>query len=151
MPALCYESKDGRFLSDRAGYRQRCRHSRVVGSYFFESRVGTEGPVSDMVWGIDYLVADLSRHITLVPGDVVLTGTPWYSRPMAIGDVVEVDIEGVGRLSNTIVEGPAPSQSIGHQAVTDKIGACRGAREGLSTNETRTPRGQAGGLLRCTR
>lgn len=54
---------------------------------FINGEVVQEGPVSEMVWGIDYLLADLSRHITLVPGDVVLTGTPWHSRPMAIGDV----------------------------------------------------------------
>ena len=74
-----------------------------------------EGPVSEMVWGIDYLLADLSRHLTLDPGDVVLTGTPWYSRPMAIGDVVEVEIDGLGRLANTVVEGPAPAHAVGHQ------------------------------------
>tara|TARA_B100001123_G_C15125277_1_gene953084 strand:+ start:173 stop:1111 length:939 start_codon:yes stop_codon:yes gene_type:complete len=80
-----------------------------------------EGPVSDMVWGIDYLLADLSRHITLVPGDIVLTGTPWYSRPMEHGDVVEVDVEGLGRLTNTVVSVPAPHHVLGHQAVTTKL------------------------------
>ena len=79
------------------------------------------GPVSDMVWGIDYLLADLSRHITLVPGDVVLTGTPWYSRPMANGDVIEVEIDGLGRLTNQVVEGPAPDESIGHQPANSKL------------------------------
>ena len=79
-----------------------------------------EGPASEMVWGIDYLLADLCRHISLVPGDVVLTGTPWHSRPMAIGDVVEVEIDGLGRLANTVVEGPAPGHAIGHQPTGDK-------------------------------
>lgn len=70
-----------------------------------------EAPVREMVWGIDYLLADLSRHMTLVPGDVVLTGTPWNSRPMAPGDVVEVEADGLGRLANTVVEGPAPGRA----------------------------------------
>jgi 5-oxopent-3-ene-1,2,5-tricarboxylate decarboxylase / 2-hydroxyhepta-2,4-diene-1,7-dioate isomerase len=74
-----------------------------------------EGDVSEMVWGIDYLLADLSRHLTLEPGDIVLTGTPWRSRPLADGDVVEVEVTGVGRLSNTVVRGPAPSVAVGHQ------------------------------------
>ena len=88
---------------------------------YLNDAVVQEGPVGDMVWGIDYMLSDLSRHITLTPGDVVLTGTPWYSRPMAIGDVVEVEIEGLGRLTNTVVEGPAPETSVGHQPVTTKL------------------------------
>ena len=87
---------------------------------WLNGEVVQDGPVSEMVWGIDYLLADLSRHITLVPGDVVLTGTPWYSRPMAIGDVVEVEIDGLGRLVNTVVEGPAPGHAIGHQPTGGK-------------------------------
>ncbi len=74
-----------------------------------------EGPVSEMLFGIDYLLADLCRHITLVPGDVVLTGTPEGSRPMKLGDVVEVEVTGVGPLRNTVASCPAPSHAIGHQ------------------------------------
>ena len=79
------------------------------------------GPFSEMVWGIDYLLADLCRHITLLPGDVVLTGTPWYSRPMTVGDIVEVEVDGIGKLSNTVVEAPAPSHELGHQPATSKL------------------------------
>ena len=43
---------------------------------YLNGEVVQDAPVSEMVWGIDYLLADLSRHITLLPGDVVLTGTP---------------------------------------------------------------------------
>ena len=57
-----------------------------------------DGPVSDMTFSIAYLFADLSRHITFLPGDVVLTGTPANSRPMKPGDVVEVEVTGIGRL-----------------------------------------------------
>src|SRR5215211_6070827 len=42
--------------------------------------------------------------LPLEPGDVILTGTPANSRPMESGDVVEVEIEGIGRLSNTVEE-----------------------------------------------
>ena len=88
---------------------------------FLNGEVVQEGPVSEMVWGIDYLLADLSRHITLVPGDVVLTGTPWHSRPMSPGDVVEVEIDGLGRLTNTVEEGPAPAHALGYQPAGDKL------------------------------
>jgi 5-oxopent-3-ene-1,2,5-tricarboxylate decarboxylase/2-hydroxyhepta-2,4-diene-1,7-dioate isomerase len=88
-----------------------------------------EGPVSEMVFGIDYQLADLARHITLVPGDVVLTGTPANSRPMKPGDVVEVEVTGLGRLSNTVAEFPAPRTTVGHQA-TDSDGVRRVALGG---------------------
>ncbi len=74
-----------------------------------------EGPVSEMTFGIDYLVADLCRHITLVPGDVVLTGTPANSRPLALGDRVEVEIDGLGRLANHVAEIAAPAAKVGHE------------------------------------
>lgn len=55
-----------------------------------------------------YLVADIARTITLYPGDVLLSGTPANSRPVRPGDVVEVEVEGLGRLTNHIVNGPVP-------------------------------------------
>ena len=84
-------------------------------------KVVQEGKVSEMTFGIDYILADLCRHITLLPGDVILTGTPANSRPMQPGDVVEVEITGLGRLTNTVVEIPAPAHAVGHQP-TDSQG-----------------------------
>jgi 5-oxopent-3-ene-1,2,5-tricarboxylate decarboxylase/2-hydroxyhepta-2,4-diene-1,7-dioate isomerase len=52
-----------------------------------------------------YLVADLARTITLLPGDVILSGTPAGSRPVVPGDVVSVEVDGLGQLTNVIVEG----------------------------------------------
>jgi len=74
-----------------------------------------EGTVAEMIFGIDYLIADLARHITLMPGDVILTGTPANSRPMEVGDLVEVEVTGLGRLSNRVVAAPAPLALVGHQ------------------------------------
>jgi 5-oxopent-3-ene-1,2,5-tricarboxylate decarboxylase/2-hydroxyhepta-2,4-diene-1,7-dioate isomerase len=79
-----------------------------------------EGAVSEMVWGIDELLADLTRHITLRPGDIVLTGTPWHSRPVFPGDIVDVEVDGIGRLSNTVVEAPAPLEGRGYRATITK-------------------------------
>jgi len=67
-----------------------------------------DGSTSEMTWDMPYLVADIARTITLCPGDVLLSGTPANSRPGEPGDVVEVEVEGLGRLSNTIVSGPIP-------------------------------------------
>jgi 5-oxopent-3-ene-1,2,5-tricarboxylate decarboxylase / 2-hydroxyhepta-2,4-diene-1,7-dioate isomerase len=63
-----------------------------------------EATAGDLLFPVAYQLADLSRTITLEPGDVVLTGTPANSRPMRPGDVVEVEITGLGRLTNEIVE-----------------------------------------------
>jgi 5-oxopent-3-ene-1,2,5-tricarboxylate decarboxylase/2-hydroxyhepta-2,4-diene-1,7-dioate isomerase len=67
-----------------------------------------DGNTAEMTWDMHYLVADIARNITLEPGDVLLSGTPANSRPVQPGDVVEVEVEGLGRLSNTVVEGPEP-------------------------------------------
>jgi 5-oxopent-3-ene-1,2,5-tricarboxylate decarboxylase/2-hydroxyhepta-2,4-diene-1,7-dioate isomerase len=80
-----------------------------------------EGAVEEMVWGIDYLFADITRHITLRPGDVVLTGTPWHSRPIFPGDLVEVEVDGIGRLSNVVVDAPAPEGECGFPPTVTKV------------------------------
>ena len=64
-----------------------------------------DGNTDEMIWDMHYLVADIARTITLVPGDVILSGTPANSRPVQPGDVVEVEVEGLGCLTNRIVEG----------------------------------------------
>ena len=63
-----------------------------------------EATADDLLFGVAYQLADLNRLITLEPGDVVLTGTPANSRPMEPGDVVAVEIDGLGRLENTVVD-----------------------------------------------
>ena len=70
--------------------------------------VRQDGNTSEMKWDMHYLVADIARTITLQPGDVLLSGTPAISRTVYPGDVVEVEVEGLGTLRNHIVEGPAP-------------------------------------------
>lgn len=66
---------------------------------------------AEMEWDMHYLVADIARTITLLPGDVILSGTPAGSRPVEPGDVVTVEVEGLGALTNTIVEGEVPVRS----------------------------------------
>ncbi len=73
--------------------------------------VRQDGNTDEMEWDMHYLVADLARTITLVPGDLVLSGTPANSRPVVPGDVVTVEVEGLGALTNTIVSGPAEVRS----------------------------------------
>ena len=68
--------------------------------------VKQEDNTDNMEWDMHYLVADIARTITLVPGDMLFSGTPANSRPVEPGDVVEVEVEGLGKLTNHIVEGP---------------------------------------------
>lgn len=70
--------------------------------------VRQDGSTAEMTWDMHYLIADLARTITLMPGDLVFSGTPAFSRPVQPGDVVTVDVEGLGALTNTVVAGPIP-------------------------------------------
>jgi len=67
-----------------------------------------DGSTDEMRWDMHYLVADIARTITLSPGDVLLSGTPANSRPVQPGDVVDVEVDGLGRLTSHIVAGPEP-------------------------------------------
>jgi 2-keto-4-pentenoate hydratase/2-oxohepta-3-ene-1,7-dioic acid hydratase in catechol pathway len=62
------------------------------------------GKSSEMVFSIPSLLAYISRIMTLEPGDLVATGTPSGVGPLAPGDVVEVEIPGVSRVSNPVQE-----------------------------------------------
>ena len=80
-------------------------HGKRLRTYV-NGAVVQDGSTDEMTWDMHYLVADIARTITLVPGDVLLSGTPANSRPVQPGDVVEVEVEGLGRLSNRVVAGP---------------------------------------------
>jgi 5-oxopent-3-ene-1,2,5-tricarboxylate decarboxylase/2-hydroxyhepta-2,4-diene-1,7-dioate isomerase len=81
------------------------RNGRVVQ----EAHIGEE-----MVWGPDYMIADIARYITLLPGDIVLTGTPCHSRSLEPGDTIEVEITNIGRLAGHVATSPAPRSDVGH-------------------------------------
>jgi 2-keto-4-pentenoate hydratase/2-oxohepta-3-ene-1,7-dioic acid hydratase in catechol pathway len=70
-----------------------------------------EASTAEMVFGVREILSYCSRTFTLEPGDVILTGTPWGCgdfmdppRSLGDGDLVEAEIEGIGRLSNTVRE-----------------------------------------------
>ena len=92
------------------GVHQQTLRTYVDGLVVQEAHIGDE-----TIWGPHYVMADIARHITLVPGDVILSGTPAVSRAVYPGDVVTVEVEGLGALTNHIVDGPVP--------VSDEVGA----------------------------
>ncbi|BBA96344.1 putative 4-hydroxyphenylacetate isomerase/decarboxylase [Actinacidiphila reveromycinica] len=75
-----------------------------------------DATTADLLFPLEQIVADLSQHLTLEPGDVILTGTPAGSRVLAPGDVVEVEVDAPqaaaapssGRLRTTVVQGDVP-------------------------------------------
>jgi 5-oxopent-3-ene-1,2,5-tricarboxylate decarboxylase/2-hydroxyhepta-2,4-diene-1,7-dioate isomerase len=75
-------------------------------------RLVQDDTTASMLFGLDQIVADLSQHLTLETGDVILTGTPAGSTALHPGDVVEVQVDGPvassGRLKTTVVQGERP-------------------------------------------
>ncbi len=86
--------------------------TEVNGLVVQQAHIGEE-----TLWGPHYVIADIARHITLLPGDVILMGTPCHSRSVDPGDVVACEITGLGRIEGTVVGAPAPRAAalgVGH-------------------------------------
>jgi 5-oxopent-3-ene-1,2,5-tricarboxylate decarboxylase / 2-hydroxyhepta-2,4-diene-1,7-dioate isomerase len=90
-------------------------HGKRIRTYV-NGQLAQDGSTDEMQWDMHYLVADIARTITLYPGDVLLSGTPAHSRPVEPGDLVVVEVDGLGRLASRIVTGPLPvSGALGAQ------------------------------------
>jgi 5-oxopent-3-ene-1,2,5-tricarboxylate decarboxylase/2-hydroxyhepta-2,4-diene-1,7-dioate isomerase len=70
---------------------------------------------SDLMFSFAYQLADVSRLVTLEAGDVLLTGTPANSRPVEPGDIVAVEVDGIGRLENTVEQSDDELEQVGEQ------------------------------------
>ena len=70
---------------------------------FLNGEVKQDGRTSDMIFDVPTLIAHVTSVMTLLPGDVILTGTPEGVGPMNPGDEVEVSIQGIGNLTNKVV------------------------------------------------
>src|SRR6476469_6692455 len=68
-----------------------------------DGEVVQDGTTADMVHGVAALVSYASKAFTLLPGDVILTGTPAGVGPIESGQRVEVEIEGIGTLANPVI------------------------------------------------
>jgi 2-keto-4-pentenoate hydratase/2-oxohepta-3-ene-1,7-dioic acid hydratase in catechol pathway len=60
----------------------------------------------DLIYNVDEIVSYVSHYITLLPGDIIFTGTPGSTKEMKIGDTVEIEIEGIGILRNRVAAAP---------------------------------------------
>lgn len=104
------QKKDGQFTRGK-GFDTFCPLGpEVVDLDVSDIRVTTrvngvtkqDGRTSQMMFSCGFLVEYISAIMTLVPGDVILTGTPSGVGPLQAGDVVEVEIEGIGVLRNDV-------------------------------------------------
>jgi 2-keto-4-pentenoate hydratase/2-oxohepta-3-ene-1,7-dioic acid hydratase in catechol pathway len=69
---------------------------------FLNGELKQSSSTANLIFKVNYLIAFISQVMTLLPEDVVLTGTPAGIGPMRIGDEVRVEIEGIGALVNKI-------------------------------------------------
>jgi 2-keto-4-pentenoate hydratase/2-oxohepta-3-ene-1,7-dioic acid hydratase in catechol pathway len=63
-----------------------------------------DGTTADFLFPLDMLIRYIAAVMTLEPGDVIATGTPAGVGPLAAGETVEITVEGVGALSNPVVD-----------------------------------------------
>jgi 2-keto-4-pentenoate hydratase/2-oxohepta-3-ene-1,7-dioic acid hydratase in catechol pathway len=71
---------------------------------YLNGDVKQDGRTSDLIFDVPTLIAYVTSVMTLLPGDVILTGTPEGVGPMNAGDEVEVSIQGIGNLTNRVVK-----------------------------------------------
>ena len=65
--------------------------------------VVSDFPTNNMLFGVEHYISVMTQHLTLIPGDMIWMGTDGATQNMKPGDVCEIDIEGIGVLSNPIV------------------------------------------------
>ncbi len=88
----------GPFIVNGLDYGDLMVQTRVNGE------VRQSASTADLIFNIPTIVSYVSRYVTLFPGDLIFTGTPGTTQAMEPGDVVEVEIEGVGVLTNQVVQ-----------------------------------------------
>jgi len=89
----------GPWIETDADYRDLALICRVNGREVQSQRT------RDLLFGVDKIVSFISHYVTLLPGDVIFTGTPGSASPLVAGDTVEVEVEGAGVLRNTVISG----------------------------------------------
>jgi 2-keto-4-pentenoate hydratase/2-oxohepta-3-ene-1,7-dioic acid hydratase in catechol pathway len=108
------QKKDGQWTRGK-GFDTFCPVGPVVSTdpdpwagVAVEARVNGEvrqhGNTRDFVFPLEYVIQYISRVMTLYPGDLIATGTPSGVGPLKTGDLVEVTVEGVGTLTNVVVD-----------------------------------------------
>lgn len=87
-------------LDPAAGVHLRCKVNGALRQ---------SASTAQMTYDIPFLIEYLSAFATLVPGDLVLTGSPGGTEPLHAGDHIEIEIEGLGTLTHGVVDSPVPT------------------------------------------
>jgi 2-keto-4-pentenoate hydratase/2-oxohepta-3-ene-1,7-dioic acid hydratase in catechol pathway len=66
--------------------------------------VKQDGNTRDLIFALDVVIRHIAQAMTLFPGDLIPSGTPAGVGPLVAGDVVEVSVEGIGTLRNSVVD-----------------------------------------------
>jgi 2-keto-4-pentenoate hydratase/2-oxohepta-3-ene-1,7-dioic acid hydratase in catechol pathway len=93
----------GPWIVTGVNYQDALLETRVNGKTLQSQRT------KDLIFDIPTIVSYVSQYVTLLPGDVIYTGTPGTTSAIKPGDLVEVEIEGIGVLRNRVVKAGAPS------------------------------------------
>ena len=72
-----------------------------------DGEVRQDARTSSFIFPIPHLIEYITRFTRLLPGDIVMTGTPEGVAPVAVGNTLTVEVEGIGALSNPVVVEPA--------------------------------------------
>ena len=78
--------------------------SRLRLKTFLNGKLKQSSSTGNLIFPVPYLVRFISRIMTLCPGDIIATGTPAGVGPMSPGDRVDVQVDGIGTLSNTVMK-----------------------------------------------
>lgn len=78
------------------------------------------GSIANLIFSPEYLVSYISQAITLLPGDVILTGTPEGVGPVGVGDRIRIEIEGIGCLENTVQAKATTAKTVTKNASLEK-------------------------------
>lgn len=115
------QKKDGQWIRAK-GFRTYCPLGPCIQTDLdlantrVESRVNGEvrqsQTTASMLWDVPTLIAYISGIMTLEPGDIIMTGTPEGVGPLVTGDVCEIEIDGIGILSNPVANAnPSPAKA----------------------------------------
>jgi 2-keto-4-pentenoate hydratase/2-oxohepta-3-ene-1,7-dioic acid hydratase in catechol pathway len=81
---------------------QGLQHNDLLVESRLNGEVRQSQRTKDFIFPVELVVSYVSQFVTLVPGDIIYTGTPGNTQPMQPGDIIEVEVEGVGVLRNRI-------------------------------------------------
>lgn len=107
------QKKDGQFTRSKSfntfcpigpWIETECDPSHLKVEAYLNGKLRQSSNTNQLIFNVKELISFISQVMTLLPGDVIATGTPFGVGPMQAGDTIEIRIEGIGSLSNPVVD-----------------------------------------------